>query len=294
MAPLCVKWVSSPCERASPKSSSFTTNTALRRAALRPGLQPDVAGLDVAVDEPPGVGGGQPLGHLVGDADRLGDGEFPGAAEPVFQRLALEEGHRQEGHAVVLADLEDGDDVRVLDGRGGAGLAEESLLVLRVLGDGRQHGLERDLAAELRVLGEEDHAHAAGPELLQDAVRPEPADLVGLLGGAEEGDGASAGRPGRDAQVADGSAPRPTVCIAPVRQPGDGHEPGQPRCNARRASPLASLTTVPSRRATTVSLFWSSESSTAPQAAHPSRWAAIRSTSSRRARRRRASAGSCA
>ena len=46
---------------------------------------------------------------------------------PVVQRLALEERHGQEGDAAVLADLIDGDDVVVLDGGRGPGLAQEAL-----------------------------------------------------------------------------------------------------------------------------------------------------------------------
>ena len=65
------------------------------------------------------------------------------------------------------------DDVGVVERRGGAGLAVEAIDVGLVEGLlGGQH-LDRDAAPELRVFGEEHLPHAAGADLVEDAVRAE-------------------------------------------------------------------------------------------------------------------------
>ena len=80
----------------------------------------------------------------------------------------------QERDAAVLADLVDGDDVVVLDGGRGLGLAEEARWPLPAGAQGRLHHLQRHLPLELRILGQEHDAHAAGPEHLQDAIAAAP------------------------------------------------------------------------------------------------------------------------
>jgi hypothetical protein len=70
----------------------------------------------------------------------------------------------------VLADIEDGEDVRVVQRRGGAGLAGEAGQGLRVGGELRGEDFEGDLAAEQRVGGEVDVTHPAGADLRADLV----------------------------------------------------------------------------------------------------------------------------
>ena len=125
-----------------------------------------------------GVGRRQALGRLPADPHHLGHRQHAVALEPLVQRLSLEKGHGNEGHAAVLAHLQDGHDVIVLDGGGGFGLAQEALTGGFTGGQARQHGLDGQLALELRVLGLEHHAHAAGAEHLEDTKTAEPADLV--------------------------------------------------------------------------------------------------------------------
>ena len=101
-------------------------------------FEQDVAGLDVAVDEPAGVGRGQPGGGLHPEPRDLHRRELADPLQPLFERLAVDELHdevRQPGR-LVLVDLVDGDEVVVRDGGGGAGLAAEPLpgdLVVRQL-----------------------------------------------------------------------------------------------------------------------------------------------------------------
>ena len=71
------------------------------------------------------------------------------------------------------ADVVDGEDVGVVEGGDGAGLELEALEAVGVGGDVVVEDLEGDVAAEAGVAGAVDLAHAAGPEQLDDLVRPE-------------------------------------------------------------------------------------------------------------------------
>ena len=177
-------WVSggrSPAAcRARPKSRILTRP--LRR------FEPQVRRLDVAVDQPAAWAAASPRGHLPADARAPRPrSRRRSAPEPVVERLAVEELHGQERDAVVLADLVDGDDVVVLEGGGGAGLAQEAR---RGRPRGRPRSGRMTFSAtgrlELRVLGLEDDAHAALAEQLEDPVLAQPADLVGALRRPEE------------------------------------------------------------------------------------------------------------
>jgi hypothetical protein len=153
-----------------------------------PLLQPDVARLDVAVDQAALVRRRQPLGDLPADAQHLVQRQRPpGPDQALLQRLAAEQRHRQERHPPVLIDLVHRDDVVVLDGRDRLGLAHEAPAGVLVRGQLRPDHLERDVPLEAQVLGQEDDAHAAGPQPLQDAVIPQPADLVRAQGRRQEG-----------------------------------------------------------------------------------------------------------
>ena len=67
--------------------------------------------------------------------------------------------HCQEGNVAVGADLVNRDDVVVLDGGGGLGLAQEAGSSGRVGGDRRPHHLERHPAPKLHVLRFQHHPH---------------------------------------------------------------------------------------------------------------------------------------
>jgi hypothetical protein len=90
-----------------------------------------VLGLDVAVDDAVGVGLGERAGDLRADVER---GRHVDAARGrrLAQRRPLDVLGGDEAAAVLLADLVDGEDVRVVQGRGGARLlleAADELLV---------------------------------------------------------------------------------------------------------------------------------------------------------------------
>ena len=108
--------------------------------------------------------------------------------DPLRERLPLEQLHRDEVLALVLVDRVDGADAGVVEGRGRAGLALEALERVGVLGQLGGQELERDVPAELRVLGLVDDAHAAAAELRRDAVvgdRPADHRLMLLLEGSK-------------------------------------------------------------------------------------------------------------
>ena len=103
------------------------------------------------------------------------------------QHLALDVLHHQEVGAFVLADVVDRGDVRRAKRRGGAGLGQEARAAL---GIGLRLGgeeLERDLAAEARVLGEIHVAHAPGAEpVTYPIVLDGVADHQPILAGSPE------------------------------------------------------------------------------------------------------------
>ena len=135
-------------------------------------LHPPAAGqhqigrLEVAVDDPGAVGRLQRRGELGGDRDDLGQrhgSDLLRPVEPLLEGFAVVERHGQEGLSLVLADLQDFRDVRMVQRRRGPGLAPETFPVdAPHLLRGEQ--LERHLAAGVQVAGPVHHAHAAAAE----------------------------------------------------------------------------------------------------------------------------------
>ena len=87
--------------------------------------QHDVFGLEIAMHDAGGVRGGHGVGDLDGDFDGAADGTASIAQEGA-QSVALDEFGDQEGLAVVLAELVDGDDVGVVQRGQGAGFLLEA------------------------------------------------------------------------------------------------------------------------------------------------------------------------
>src|SRR5690606_2064054 len=129
----------------------------------------DVLRLDVAVDDPLGVRGGE----RAADLDRVGDGlldrQPPAAADALLQRLALDVLEDDVGVAVVLAGVDDGDDVRVREAGGGAGLAPEALELVRLRRDVAVEQLDRHPPLQRLVEGPVDGGHATRAHLLLEA-----------------------------------------------------------------------------------------------------------------------------
>ena len=129
-----------------------------------------VGRLDVAVDEAGRVGVLQPVGGLadvVGGADRV---EPAAARDQLLQIDAVHVLHDEEIGSALRVHVVGADDVRMIEGGDGLGLAVEAGQGGGVVGlVGRQH-LERDLPPQLEVLAQVDRPHAAGADAVEDEV----------------------------------------------------------------------------------------------------------------------------
>jgi hypothetical protein len=142
----------------------------------------DVLRGDVAVDDAHGgavavhlvVRVVEPGGGVGDDADgvaqreEVADGEA--ALGDLAQVLAVDVLHGDEVLAVALAQVEDLDNVRVVEGRGDAGLVEEHLDELVIVGVDGEDALDDELFAEAL------HPLLARQEDLRHAARGEPPD----------------------------------------------------------------------------------------------------------------------
>ena len=138
----------------------------LRAAVLG---QHDVARLQIAVDDARIVRDGQAVGDLAGDLDHA-RGLQPLPLDRAVERLTGDELHDDERPAVQLADVVDGDDIRVVEQGRQPGLTREALgrdVVRRQL---VRHELDRDEPAQPRIARLVDLSHAAGPEGADDLV----------------------------------------------------------------------------------------------------------------------------
>ena len=88
--------------------------------------QKDVRWLDIPVHDALGVGGIERAEHLYPEPQDILPRERA-SFDAVLERLPLEPLHDEERLAVLLADIVDGADVRVIQRGGGARLATESL-----------------------------------------------------------------------------------------------------------------------------------------------------------------------
>ena len=122
------------------------------------------------MDDAGPVGLGEAVRELRAEVEQLGEGQGPGP-EPPPQRLpfdVLDHDVVRARHVRGRADVVDVDDVRVVEGGGGACLLVEPLEELRV-GAGAQH-LDGDSAAEARVARAVHLAHAARTQAIDDFV----------------------------------------------------------------------------------------------------------------------------
>jgi hypothetical protein len=136
------------------------------------GQQEDVCGLEVAVRDALAVRGREPARDADRDLHRLAHGQRP-LAQPIGERLAVEEFRDDEERVGVEADVEEGEDIRMRERRHRARLAFEAGPAIRVPGDvGRQH-LQRDVPAQARVARPVYLPHSARPERPGDFIRAE-------------------------------------------------------------------------------------------------------------------------
>jgi hypothetical protein len=110
----------------------------------------------------------QRAGDLGADPGHPLDGQRPAGADQVGQRWRVDQLHDDEGAAPVLDDVVQRDRGRVVEPGGGPRLPHHPRLgrAPLLLGHGRRehHLLDRDLAAQDRILGTPDNAHPSPPE----------------------------------------------------------------------------------------------------------------------------------
>ena len=125
----------------------------------------DVLGLDVAVDDRSLVRALQRARDLDRVGGGLGDRQALAAPDALLERLALDVLEDDELGSVVLAGIDHGDDVGVVELGHRARLAPEALELVGVGGDLAVHQLDRDGPLEHRVEGAVDRRHAARADL---------------------------------------------------------------------------------------------------------------------------------
>ena len=109
---------------------------------------------------------------LDGDVERFTDRQRT-AADVLAQRRAVDKFHRDERRAVTLADVVDGQNMRVIERRGGSRFVREAAQTIGILINVTQH-LDGDDAFETVVHRAIDDTHAAFADKRQDLVRAEP------------------------------------------------------------------------------------------------------------------------
>ena len=125
---------------------------------------------------------GESPGDLNGDVERHVDRQRS-LGDPVAQRAAFVEGHREIQLSVIgLADVVDRVDVRMVERRGGLGFLDEAGLGGLVAGQVPRQELEGERAAEPRVEGMVDDAHAALADDRDELVRPDACARLELHG----------------------------------------------------------------------------------------------------------------
>ena len=139
----------------------------LHQAASR---DEDVLGFEIPVNDAFLVSGSHPVGDLNGVLDRLAfrKGARP---EPLAKGLALEQLRDHVGCPGFRAEVVNGEDIGMVECRGGQGLLLEPAQPIPILGNRFREDLDRNLAAKSGVARAIDFAHPARTERSEDLVR---------------------------------------------------------------------------------------------------------------------------
>ena len=95
------------------------------------------------------------------------------SGETVSQRLTIEQFGDDEWEAVVMADIEDGDDVGMAQRRSGTSLLLESRQAFGIRGERARQNLDGDVTSEAGIAALVDLSHPAAAEQRRDFVRAE-------------------------------------------------------------------------------------------------------------------------
>ena len=86
------------------------------------------------------------------------------------KRFAFEQLHHQKRLVVILADVEDRADIRMIERGRGARFALEPFEGFAIRGERGRQEFDGDLPAQARVFGAIDHAHAALAQVRNNAI----------------------------------------------------------------------------------------------------------------------------
>ena len=125
------------------------------------GIEQDVVGLDIAVDDALAMGVREGVRNLPRNARRVADGQALVALQELAQRRAVHAPHRDvEDLVPVPANLVDLHDVRVLEPRDSARLAHEALRQRRGGREAEVENLDREVAGQ-RLVPHAEHRREA-------------------------------------------------------------------------------------------------------------------------------------
>ena len=141
------------------------------RLAIRLRHQEDIRRLDVPVDDPLGMGRRQRIRNLLRHTDDLFRVHRP-TRHLFLQRLAFQQLHHHIRLAVLLAHVEDGAYIRMIQRRSSTRLLQKTLPHSRHLIVVMQQ-LDRHFAAQPFIPCAEDEAHTSAPNPPKDLIRPE-------------------------------------------------------------------------------------------------------------------------
>jgi len=133
------------------------------------GGEDDVARLEITVNDPTSMGGGQCVGNVNRERKRAPEWHWP-AVDTGGQRLAFQVLHDQEVHAVVVADVIQRADVRVVESGDRVRFALEACAQLRVCRQGPQQQFDRNGAVETCISRTIHLTHAARSDDRVDPV----------------------------------------------------------------------------------------------------------------------------
>ena len=129
----------------------------------------NIRGLDVAMNDALGMRCFERIGDLNAEIEKLLGLECP-ALDAMLESLALEQLHGDEWLAVVLADLVNRADVRMIQAGCRTRLALESFQRLPVFRHRFRQEFQRDRAPQFGVFRLEDHTHPAAAKLFDDSI----------------------------------------------------------------------------------------------------------------------------
>ena len=127
----------------------------------------DIGGLDIAVDEPAMMQVFEGHRHIQRDAGGIADGQRAGAIQQELATRAIhvfEDEKRPAGRRIALAGKSP-DDMRELKRLPDLRFAEESSRKAAIVAEMIGEHFERDGPPLVRIVGQEDGAHAAAAEL---------------------------------------------------------------------------------------------------------------------------------